>query len=230
MNFRIFSLILSQRRIMFALCLSLFSAGMVFGETTVQYAFAEPCEGILELRFDCQISGWTAFVLGDIVIGVALSAGFFIMSRYLNQRSRYILELVTANSDRNQRILSNQERSRQRLKSYAKQAFKNDCGALLLCFGMLDKLSKSGDDDWTKSPTVYKLLGKSRRIFDRVRNTINLSIGVIDPVLLEEIEKFLISVEDTVDDIDNISTKYGEIKSKIMYLADRLDKDVDDLL
>ena len=90
---------------------------------------------------------------------------------------------------------------------------------------MLRKLSESDNDDWVQNPDVDRMLGKSKRIFSRMRNTIHLSVGTVDPVLLDEIEKFLMDSEDLVEDINQIYAKYDQIKEKMMYLADRINKD-----
>ena len=205
---------------------SLVALGVLFGSggamMAIPYAFAEQCENPSDVG--CSNFSWES-VIGDILLGVALVTVLLYLIRVINKKHIDIMSLVRVSLGDTKDILLEEKKMRDRLKQYAKQAFNNDCGALLLCFGMLHKFSESGNDDWTQNPDVDRMLGKSRKIFVRIRNTINLSIGTIDPVLLEEIEKFLIDSEDLVEDINQISTKYSELKKKIMYLADRLNTD-----
>lgn len=210
-----------------AVCLIVFGVVTVFGHMTVQYAFAHTCENIFEVSTDCDISGWVSLILGDVILGIGLSVLFLALTHILQKEQAKIMGMVETSIDDSKNILAEQSRMSRQIKIYATQAFKNDLGALLLCFGMLHKFSESGSDDWVMNSDVDKLLGKSRKIFGRMRNTIHLAVGTIDPVRLDEIAKFLTESEDLVDDINRISAKYDEIKKKMMYLADRLSKDTD---
>lgn len=205
--------------------LLLFSVLFVFDEITIPYVFAEQYGDSSGISHVSVL--WISIIV-NIVIGSILVIVFLFLYRLMNRKHIDVMSLIRSSLGDTKDILQEEKKMRDRLRQYARQAFNNDCGALLLSFGMLNKLSKSGDDGWIHDPDVDKLLGKSEKIFSKIRNTINLSVGVIDPVLLDDIEKFLIDATGIVDDVTEISAKYDEIKRTIMSLAERLSADVDD--
>ncbi len=226
-TYRLDSIKMTSKNIrLFITGLITFGTMSVLGQMSIQYAFAEPCDNVWEIGFDCDISGWITFVIGDIVLGIALSMLFLVIAHTLTKQTE-TMQLIKLVLSKTQSIVVEQEERRNRLKRYARQAFKNDCGALLLCFGILNKLSQSGNDDWIKNPEVDRMLVKSKKILVKIHNTINLSVGTIDPVLLEEIETFITYTDDVLYDISKISAQYDEIKKKIMYLTERLNNEQD---
>ncbi len=220
-------MIMNKTFSMYAVFLIIFGSMFVFGsEMTALYAFAEQ-QSVTEESSHRFNSLWIS-IIGDVLLAIIFVTIFLYLVRIMNKKHIDLMSLIRTSLGDTKDILLEEKKMRDRLKQYARQAFKNDCGALLLCFGMLHKFSTSDNDDWIHNPDVDKMLVKSRKIFGRMRNTINLSISTIDPVLLDEIEKFLIDSEDLIDDVHKISVKYDGIKKKIMYLADRLSTDIDE--
>ncbi len=202
----------------------------VIGNTFLIYpAFAVSSEGcnMFEITFDCDLSGWMKLILGDIAIAATLA----IFLHYLVHRSNTKIEensnAIKSNSVAIQKIITEQEGIRKRRKIYVIQSLKNHFSSLLLCVGIVNKFPD------VSSNTLVERSKELESISQRIQNTLNLSIDVLDPMFVEQIEKFLTTVEQIAHNIqENKSWNYDSIKDNIAQMTKRLNKysDTDDII
>jgi len=187
--------------------------------------------------FDCDLSGWMGLIFGDMLIAFSLA----IFWNYLSQRNNAKIDAnnqaIKNNSVFIQKIIADQQKMYQRRQTYVIQSFKNHFSALLLFIGLIHNFSENlsqnknnyltdvFDNDTFKNKEFENMLQKSR-------NTLNLSIDVIDPMLVGEIEQFFILAEQNIS--QNIQNKkpldYDNLKNNIMKLTKRLNEYEDEIL
>lgn len=201
---------------------------------TVHWAFAvttENCE-IFDLKPDCDLSGWMKLIMGDIAIGAFLA----ILLHYLSHRSNIKIEenirIGIENSKNIQKIILAQEESRNRRKIYVGQTMKNHFSSILLSIGLMNKfLSESSSIDSSKDHLLNLKLKEQelKSLIQRSRNTLDLSIDIFDPMVVDQIEKFFTQIDQTdVSDFQiNGFPNYEEIKEKISQLTKRLNDFLD---
>lgn len=217
--------ILTIRRTKSQVVLPVILSGLVLpGLLLAGPAFAAPVEKCdpFHLSLSCDLSSWTMLILGDILITVTLAIFLHYLSRRSNIRLEQNSQAIKETNAYIQKILTDQQGTRQRRQTYVVQAFKNHFGSLLLCIGLVSKFSGTPE----KSARQIRDL---ESILQRSRNTLNLSIDVIDPMLIEEIEKFLAMTERAILEHvqDQKPLDYDKLKSSIENLAGRLNKHSD---
>lgn len=170
---------------------------------------------IFELHHECDLSGWITLIYGDLLIGITLALVF----HYLVSDSNKKIEAAAIKTDQ---ILSEIKRIRDRRATYVIQALKNQFGSLLLCIGMINNFLDSDDEK-------KKAIGEAkRRDLDRIlqkgQSVLDLSIDVLDPMIIEQIEKVFTSITDStpidsegdkIQDFDKIKNKIKEITAKL---------------
>jgi len=205
----------------------------VFMSTTffIHSAFAaspEECN-MFEITFGCDLSGWMKLILGDIAIAASLA----LLLHYLAHRSNVKIEqnskAIKNNNVSIQKILTDQQDMKNRRQTYVIQSFKNQFSSLLLCIGIIHKFQDKfiSDKDVNQNNFEPKIMhgGKEiESILQRSRNTLNLSIDVIDPMLIDQIEQFTLLVEQKLlHDLQNKkSFDYEYFKNNIIQLTKRL--------
>ncbi len=202
---------------------------MAFNALVIGSAFAEQDEecNLLHLSVHCDLSGWMTLILGDVMISAALAVFLHYLAYHSTIKIEQNIKATKENNVAIQKILSEQQETRTRRQIYVVQSFKNHLGSLLLCVGIINRFSGGmiSDKDSPKD-TPSKGTDKRRElesILHRIQNTLSLSIDVIDPMLIEQIEQFLITIEQKVlnskDPLD-----YDGIKGNIMKLTKRLNE------
>jgi len=191
-------------------------------------ASSDECN-MFQVTFDCDLSGWMKLILGDIAIAASLALFLHYLAHRSNMKIEENSKAIKNNSESIQKILTNQQETRKRRQIYVIQSFKNHLGALLLCIGIINKFPENlvQNENNNQNDMFHKSIYKNKEfesILQRSQNTLNLSIDVIDPMLIEQIEQFLIIVEQKVS--QNIQNKkpldYDNLKNNIMQLTKRL--------
>ena len=182
---------------------------------TIQDHGDEEC-GVFELHYECDLSGWVTLIYGDLVIGVTLAFVF----HYLVSDSNKKIEAAVLKTDQ---ILSEIKRIRDRRETYVIQALKNHFSSLLLCIGMINKFLDSGDEK--KRAIVETKLNDLDRILQKGQSVLDLSIDVLDPMIIEKIDKLFTSITDdmSMDLEDSKISDFDQIKVKIKEITAKLD-------
>ena len=171
---------------------------------------------IFELSRECDLSSWLGLILGDIMIGVSLALVF----HFLISKNNLKIAAATLKVDA---ILSEQKKIRDRRESYVIQALKNQFASLLLCMGIINNFSDSTDE---KKRT---LAAAKRRDMDKILtkgySVLGLSIDVLDPMLIGQIESIFTQVSDSMEEHpDGKLANSDDIKAQIKNLTARLDE------
>lgn len=201
---------------------------------TVHWAFAVTTEdcGIFDLKPGCDLSGWMKLIMGDLAIGAFLA----VLLHYLSHRSNLKIEenirIATKNSENIQKIILAQEEYRNRRKLYVGQTMKNHFSSILLSIGLMNKFLNESSSIDSSEDHLSNLKQKEKElksIIQRSRNTLDLSIDIFDPLFVDQIEKFLLQIDQTnVSDFQiNGFPNYEEIKEKISQLTKRLNDFLD---
>lgn len=181
---------------------------------TIQDHEDDKCD-IFELHHECDLSGWITLIYGDLLIGITLALVF----HYLVSDSNKKIEAAALKTDQ---ILSEIKRIRDRRATYVIQALKNHFGSLLLCIGMINNFMDS-DDEKKKSIAEAKMKDLDR-ILQKGQSVLDLSIDVLDPMIIEKIDKLFTSIADDasmgsgggkISDFDQIKIKIKEITAKL---------------
>jgi len=199
----------------------------------LHWAFAATSEGceLFDLKPGCDLSGWMKLIMGDIAIGAFLA----ILLHYLSHRSNLKIEenirIGIENSKNIQKIILAQEESRNRRKIYVGQTMKNHFNSILLSIGLLNKFLKESTSNSTQDhlSNLRQKEQELKSILQHSRNTLDLSIDIVDPLFVDQIEKFLSQIDQI--DLSNVQSNefpnYGEIKEKISQLTKRLNDSLD---
>lgn len=222
----------------------LFAAAAITANTTTVNASdtmdVEDCE-LFALSFDCRLTAWHHLLIGDITIGITLG----ILLHYLTHRSNIklasISKITQNNSDKIQKILINQEEVRKRRKKYVIQSIKNQLSALLLCISLINKLASSHNNPNQKDNTLSIEQGyeEIKNLLQKMQHSLDLSIDVLDPMLVYQIEKLRGTIEQNLLQDNKKPQKekillknYKKIKENVMTLTKRLNEssDLDDVI
>lgn len=202
---------------------------ILFFSLTTSPVFAETTEGcgMFDLRLGCDLSGWMKLILGDLAIGAVLA----LLLHYLSHRSNIKIEensrIGKENSKQIEKIIVAQEDSRHRRKIYVIQTLKNHLGSILLCIGFVNKFlveSTDKDLDEKRLSNLIEQEKELKHLLQRSRVTLSLAIDIFDPLLIDQIEKFL----DNMDLMDFSKfhaieiSDYEKFKDKILKITERL--------
>lgn len=172
---------------------------------------------VFELHYECDLSGWINLIYGDLLIGIALAVVFY----YLTSGSNRRIEKATLKSDQ---ILSEIKRVHDRREAYVIQALKNNFSSLLWCIEIINRFSDSDDER-------KKAMGESKtkdldRILQKGQSILDLSIDVLDPMVIEKIDKLFASITDGTLDYpkDGKISDFDKIKSNIKEITAKLDE------
>ena len=172
---------------------------------------------VFELHYECDLSGWITLVYGDLLIGATLAVVFY----YLTSHSNKKIEKATLKSDQ---ILSEIKRVHDRREAYVIQALKNNFNSLLWCIEIINRFSNSDNEQKkvmgvTKTKDLDRILQKGQSILD-------LSIDVLDPMVIEKIDKLFTSITSGMldDSKDGKISDLGKIKSSIKEITAKLDE------
>ncbi len=207
---------------------SIIIAAIIHITILTNWAFAvspsvEECN-MFEVTISCDLSGWMKLILGDITI----AAGLALFLHYLAHRSNAKIEqnnqAIKNNSIAIQKILTEQQNTKLRRQTYVIQSFKNQFNVLLLCIGIINRFQNSENNYQKNSEHDTPKSVEIENILHRLRNTMNLSIDVIDPMLIDQIENFLILVEHKIlqNYQNNKPLDYEYLKKNIIQLTKRL--------
>ena len=197
----------------------------------INFAFAASPDGcdVLSLAFDCDLSGWMGLILGDMAIAASMALFLHYLAHRSNAKIEQNSKAIKNNNIAIQKILTDQQDMKNRRQVYVIQSFKNEFSSLLLCIGIIHKSQDKpthNEDSNQNNFGSQAMQGQKEieNILRRSQNTLNLSIDVLDPMLIDQIEQFLLIVEQQLlADLQNKkSFDYKYFKNTIMHLTQRL--------
>lgn len=167
----------------------------------------------------CSPSGWMSFILGDVVIAIAL--GVFL--HHLGSKS---YKRLVKTSERIDSILKRSEESKRRLLVFNSQLLKNNFSVILMNVGLMDmalRKAKTYDDIPSNIRESYDSL---QSVLNRTHNTIESSLDVLDPLFISEIQAFVTNFEGIKPSkgVGEGFPRYEKIKGDIKRITEKLDK------
>ena len=179
-----------------------------------------PCS-LAQFDPNCSPSGWMSFLIGDLVIAIAL--GFFL--HYMGVQSSIAISRTTSDI---KKILDLTKKAERRRTLFISQAMKNHFGVLLLAMGLMNRLlmtAKSYDD--IKSTMREQRAGMERTI-QRAHETLIMSADLMDPKLLDEMTNILYKLELVKVDLElgNGFPDYKNTRDAIKHCTAKLDASI----
>lgn len=151
-------------------------------------AFADthgiPTCSLTQFDPNCSPSGWMAFILGDIVIAIALAAIFFLIGRLTNTRIGNTTEKIEA-------ILKLDTEARKRRTIFSCQMLKDGFSVVLVSIGLMNmqlKAIKDGNDITNRIKEEHEMMV---RTITTLHDTVGRAVEILDPILVSKIDKLL---------------------------------------
>ncbi len=174
----------------------------------------EPCDPF-HLTIDCDLSGWLGLLLGDMLMGIGLAVLFY----YLSSKNDEKIEGVRKNVFK---IILEQAEIRHKQETYVIQFLKNNFGSILLCMGIISTFSNSKDE--SKKILAQAKQDDLKHIVQKGRSVLGMAINLLDPMLVEMIEKTFDIVERDFKSDTSQDSNLDEVKLLIKQITDKLDK------
>ena len=201
---------------------------IVYGSTLVFRLFAFHIEQdgcrFLGSNVDCVVMD----LLDPLHIEIVAIIGLAMLSLRIRDRGIRDFEMINLETRRIvaaiHRTVASQEQIQERRAVYGTQAVKNHLGSLLLCVGIAHRvLSVKAGGSAVQLDVSH---ADARLILSKIRHILRLSIDVLDPALVQQIEAFATMMEK--DELPNMRDakplKYDDIKKEIMSLSELLSK------
>ncbi|MYH04243.1 MAG: hypothetical protein F4140_05160 [Cenarchaeum sp. SB0675_bin_21] len=169
----------------------------------------------------CSPSGWMAFILGDVVIAIAL--GIFL--HYLGSKS---YKRLVQNSERIDKILKRSEESKRRLLVFNSQLLKNNFSVMLMNMGLMNMALNKAKVYEDVPQNIRENYRSLQPVLSRTHNTIGSSVDVLDPLFIAEIQSFMTRFEKIkpASGVGKGFPEYEKIKNDIVHITEKLDKAV----
>ena len=201
---------------------------IVYGSTLVFRLFAFHIEqdgcSFLGSNVDCVVMD----LLDPLHIEIVAIIGLAMLSLRIRDRGIRDFEMINLETRRIvaaiHRTVASQDQIQERRAVYGTQAIKNHLGSLLLCVGIAHRvLNVKAGGSAVQLDVSY---ADARLIISKIRHILRLSIDVLDPALVQQIEAFATMMEkDELPSMrDAKPLKYDDIKKEIMSLSELLSK------
>ena len=167
----------------------------------------------------CSPSGWMAFILGDVVIAIAL--GIFL--HYLGSKS---YKRLVQNSERIDKILKRSEESKRRLLVFNSQLLKNNFSVMLMNMGLMNMALNKAKVYEDVPQNIRENYRSLQPVLSRTHNTIVSSVDVLDPLFIAEIQSFMTRFEKIkpASGVGKGFPEYEKIKNDIKHITEKLDR------
>lgn len=167
----------------------------------------------------CSPSGWMSFILGDVVIAIAL--GIFL--HYLGSKS---YKRLVENSERIDKILKRSEESKRRLLVFNSQLLKNNFSVMLMNMGLMNMALNKAKVYEDVPLNIRENYLSLQPVLSRTHNTIGSSVDVLDPLFIAEIQSFMTRFEKIkpASGVGKGFPEYEKIKNDIVHITEKLDK------
>jgi hypothetical protein len=167
---------------------SVFVAGTFFIHSAYG-AVSEGCD-LWEVNPECDLSGWMKLFLGDVAIGAVLA----VLLHFFAHRSNVKLEEISTTI---QKILDEQEFSRNRRRDYFVQSTNSSFNAVLLRLGLMNRIvlneKNIGSDDLYRKLELEEVA--IHEVIEKVKHAISLAVDILDPMLVTQIDNLFTYIE-----------------------------------
>lgn len=179
--------------------------------------YVDPCS-LTSFDPDCSPSGWVSFIIGDVTLAVMIA----VMIYYLQRRTMDKLSVAIMFT---QKVLRQEEESKRRQLVFVTQSLKNYFSGILMIAGLMNHYlvdAKTYED----VPQIIREKQKEMvTITGHSNDTLNLATHILDPVLTEQIHRFISTIEKTKPEsgVGKGFPRYDGIKEDIASITKKLD-------
>ena len=171
-------------------------------------------------QFDpkCSPSGWVAFIIGDVTLALMIAVMIYYLQRRTNARLSESIMFT-------QKVLRQEEESKKRQIVFVTQSLKNYFSGILMIAGLMNQHLVSAK---TYEDVPHAIRDKQEylvKMTSHSNDTLNLATHILDPVLTEQIRKFIGMIEGIKPEsgVGKGFPKYNEIKKEIANITTKLD-------
>ena len=170
----------------------------------------------------CSPSGWMGLMVGDVFIAIILA----VIVYYLGKRSDTKLEESTRKIEE---IMIQENERRKRLLIFASHTLKNQFSVILMITGLMNqalaKAEKYEDIPAMIQNREYDIAQAVKRADDIIR----LIVEIVDPLLIEQIHRFLLEIENIKprSGVGKGFPKYDYLKNQITHLTQKINSEME---
>lgn len=189
---------------------------------TIAPAYAQdediPRCSLLEFDPKCSPSGWMSFLMGEVAIALVIAV---ILFRLQNKTESKIANAVREI----QKIVRDREESRKKNLIFVTQAMKNYFSVILMISGLMNHALAKAEVYEDVPANIRNKQGDLVMAMKHANDVLNLAVQTIDPLLSEQLHRFLNKVEAINPEagVGKGFPEYDSIKKEIAYLTEKLD-------
>ena len=183
---------------------------------------AEGCS-VLGIASDCHAIDNLRYYYLNIALAVCVGVLLFSLGRWDGKRFlRINNETIRAVEDM-ERIIERQGQMKRRRTAYALRSMTNLLCALLLGAGMASRVS--GPKTANDGALLAKSCSELRGVIQKIYHTVEISIDILDPMLLQQVEALASQIEHSaIPDLEaGKSLDYDRIRDKIKSVVELVD-------
>ncbi len=177
----------------------------------------DPCS-LTSFDPDCSPSGWVSFIIGDVTLAVLIA----VMIYYLQRRT---MDKLSEAIMFTQRVLRQEEESKRRQMVFVTQSLKNYFSSILMIAGLMNHYLVDAKTYEDVPHTISSKQDYMIQMANHSNDTLNLATHILDPVLTEQIRRFISTIERTRPEsgVGKGFPRYDAIKSEIVNITAKLD-------
>ncbi len=188
--------------------------------TSSVYAQNEEIESCSITRFDpnCSPSGWVSIILGDVTLTLVIGTLiYYLQKRTANKVSEAIAYI--------QKIIKQEEESKRRQAIFVTMSLKNYFSVILMTAGLMNQYLANAKTYEDVPVTIRDKQEYMAKMVNHSTDALSLATHILDPVLTEQILKFISMVEKTSPEsgVGKGFPRYNEIKKEIANITAKLD-------
>jgi len=191
----------------------LFFAVFVSGTFFIHNAFGASLEvcGPWDVKYECDMSGWTGFLIGDIAVGAVLAVLLHVLAHRSNMKLEQNSLEIRKNSENIIKIVESQEALRTARKDHALQNMRSQIVTLLFVLGIINRLTTTYNTASEQKSVFYtKIKGEEERLarlVQNIKNTMTYASDTLEPTLVDHLDGLC-----TLVDQPNITEKNGKLE------------------
>lgn len=190
---------------------------------------AEGCS-VLGIESDCHALDSLQYYYLNIALAVCVGVLLFSLGRWDGKRFLRISNETVRVAEDMERIIERQGQMKRRRTAYALRSLTNLLSALLLGAGMANRVlgPKTAGD----RALLVKSCSELRGVIQKIYHTVEISIDILDPVLLQQVEALAAQVEHSaIPDLEaGKSLDYDRIGAEIKSIVERIDSHSADVI
>ena len=166
----------------------------------------------------CSPSGWVSFIIGDLTLAVVIA----VMIYYLQKRTS---KKLSESIEFTQRVLRQEEESKRRQLVFVTQSLKNYFSGILMIAGLMNHYLVDAKTYEDVPHTISSKQDYMVQMANHSNDTLNLATHILDPVLTEQIRRFISTIERTRPEsgVGKGFPRYDAIKKEIASITAKLD-------